>query len=157
MKKTLLILMAALSLTIATTEITQAAKAVDAWTFFSGAHLGMTIKEYNDYYAPIADTAFRYGGAPDGQRYVDFRSYGKSAPYHDWRVLVYYRESDGVIVAIEYWNVNDKFSSEMIRHLKDINKDWAGLITKLYDDGNGAELIATTAAQDKLESDVFER
>jgi hypothetical protein len=129
------------------------AKNVDEWTFFSGAHLGMTLDEYAAYYFPIADTYFGYGGAPEGQKYVDFRSYGSSVPYHDWRVLVHYRESDKVIVSIEYY-AEGKFSKEMIRHLTDLNKGYPDLITRLYDDGSVTELVATTPAQDKLESDV---
>jgi hypothetical protein len=129
------------------------AEGVDERTFFSGAHLGMTIEEYDAYYAPIADTFFAYGGAPAGQKYVDFRSYGSSVPYHDWRVLVHYRESDKVIVSIEYY-ASGKFSKEMIRHLTDLNKGYPDLITQLYDDGSVTELVATTAAQEKLELDV---
>jgi hypothetical protein len=143
MKRLLLILMTLAS-------VAYAKAGVDKWTFFSGAHLGMTLDEYAAYYAPIADTYFGYGGAPEGQKYVDFRSYGFSVPYHDWRVLVHYRESDKVIVSIEYY-ASGKFSKEMIRHLTDLNKGYPDLITRLYDD---AELVATTAAQDKLESDI---
>jgi hypothetical protein len=115
----------------------------------------MTLDEYAAYYFPIADTYFGYGGAPEGQKYVDFRSYGSSVPYHDWRVLVHYRESDKVIVSIEYWNASGKFSKEMIRHLKDLNKGYPDLITRLYDDGSDAELVATTAAQEKLEDEAL--
>jgi hypothetical protein len=132
------------------------AKTVDEWTFFSGAHLGMTVKEYDNYYAPIADTFFTYGGAPEGQKYVDFRSYGDAVPHHDWRVLVHYRESDGVIVSIEYWNASGKFSKEMIRHLKELNKGYPDLISQLFDNSNDAELVVTTAAQDKLESEALD-
>jgi hypothetical protein len=131
------------------------AKTVDAWTFFSGAHLGMTLKEYATYYFPISDTYFGYGGAPEGQQYVDFRSYGTEGAQHDGRVLVHYRESDKVIVAIEYWNASGKFSKWMIGRLKDLNKGYPGLITQLYDAGSDAELVVTTAAQDKLERDAI--
>jgi hypothetical protein len=143
MRTTLLTLMVLASVAMA--------KTVDEWTFFSGAHLGMTIDEYAAYYFPLADTYFGYGGAPEGQKYVDFRSYGSSVPYHDWRVLVHYRESDRVIVSIEYWNASGKFSKEMISRLKDLNKGYPDLITRLYDDGSDTELVVTTPAQDKLE------
>jgi hypothetical protein len=135
-------------------SVANAKPSVNEWTFFSGVHLGMTMREYIDYYDPISDTSVGHGHSPEGQKYVDFRSYGSSVPYHDWRVLVHYRESDGVIVSIEYWNASGKFSKEMIRHLKDLNKGYPDLITRLYDDGSDAELVVTTPAQDKLESDV---
>jgi hypothetical protein len=131
------------------------AKAVDEWTFFSGAHLGMTVREYNNYYTPIADTFFTYGGAPDGQRYVDFRSYGTAGTQHDWRVLVHYRESDAIIVSIEYWNASGKFSKAMIRHLADLNKGYPDLITRLYDEGDDMEFVVTTRTQDKREDEAL--
>jgi hypothetical protein len=131
------------------------AKAVDEWTFFSGAHLGMTVREYDNYYAPIADTFFTHSGAPAGERYVDFRSYGTDGTQHDWRVLVHYRESDATIVSVEYWNASGKFSKAMIRHLADLNKGYPDLITKLYDEGSDTEFVVTTRAQDKLEAEAL--
>jgi hypothetical protein len=58
-------------------------------------------------------------------------------------------------VAIEYWNASGKFSKWMIGRLKDLNKGYPGLITQLYDAGSDAELVVTTAAQDKLERDAI--
>jgi hypothetical protein len=149
--KTMLLTLAALGLALSLAN----AQAVDEWTFFSGAHLGMTIKEFAAYYDPMVSSVITHRPVPPGQLYIDFRSYGSSEPYHDWRVLVHFRESDAKIVSIEYWNASGKFSSEEIRHLKDLNKGYPGLITRLYNDGNDEELDVTTAAQDKLEDEAF--
>jgi hypothetical protein len=145
MKKIFLLLMM-----VASTTLAKPAKSVDEWTFFSGAHLGMTMTEYVSYYDPISDTRMNHSGAPKGQQIVEFRSYGTDE--HDWRVMVTYRESDGVIVSIDYWNESGKFSKEMINLLEGLNKGYPGLIHTLYNDGADTELYATTAAQEKLES-----
>ena len=154
MKRILLILMVFASVANA--------QAVDEWTFFSGAHLGMTIEECYDFYFPVsgvrmADTTMTYGAAPEGQKYLEFRSYGSSVPYHDWRVMTCYRASDRVIVSISYSNDDHKFSQELIRHLKNINKDWPDLIANVSDDYHGTDLVVTTVVQSKLESDIAAR
>jgi hypothetical protein len=120
--------------------------------FFSGIHLGMTIEAAWAYYFPdgavpaalgapalgsipvgggnttaapkaIADAgAVSHSGAPKGERELDFRT--NSNPQDPRRVLVHYRESDGVIVYVCYWHLygNEKaFSKEEIRYLTDLN------------------------------------
>ncbi len=132
------------------------AKDVDERTFFSGAHLGMTIEEAAAFYRPgtpgtiATGGSTSWGGAPSGQHYVDFRNYGPGAApglVHDWRVLVCYRESDGKIVLIDYWN-DEKLSKEQISYLTDLNRPYGPLITRL---NNAEEFIVTTPEQDKLE------
>jgi hypothetical protein len=142
-------------------------------TFFSGAHLGMTIEECESYYfpdgaVPVARGALALGaiplgggtataraiadggscwhsGAPDGERYLDFRHQDPT-----WRVLVCYRESDSKIVWVDYWRLDDQaFSPDEIRYLIDLNRGQGKLLLEPYD--NGDEFVVTTPAQDKLE------
>jgi hypothetical protein len=119
----------------------------DDKTFFSGAHLGMTIEECVAYY----HGGTSHSGAPPGERLIDFRT--NSEPTR--RVLVYCRTSDRKIVSVIYWKmgVNETFTPEEIRYLTDLNRGQGSLVTHLYGDNNadGAEFEVTTHAQDKLE------
>jgi hypothetical protein len=143
MKRILLILMTLASVAMA--------KGVDERTFFSGAHLGMTIEDVADFYnvgtpGTIATGgSTSWGGAPSGQHYVDARNYDDS---HDWRVLICYRESDHKIVLVDYWKIGEKFSQEQTNYLTDLNRPYGPLVTRLDDDGK--EFIVTTPEQDKL-------
>jgi hypothetical protein len=131
------------------------AKAVDEWTFFSGAHLGMTIEEAAAFYRPgtpgtiATGGSTSWGGAPSGQHYVDFRNYDS----HDWRVLVCYRESDGKIVLVDYWKIGEKFSKEQTNYLTDLNRPYGPLVSRLDDDSK--EFVITTPEQDKLEQEAI--
>jgi hypothetical protein len=173
--KLLLILMTLASVTMAG----DATSYVSDKVFFSGIHLGMTIEAPWAYYFPdgavpeavgapalgsipvgggntaaapkaIADAgAVSHSGAPKGEKELDFRT--NSNPQDPRRVLVDYRESDGVIVYVCHWHVaGDKnaFSKEEIRYLTDLNSGQGPLKTYIDDDG---EFEVTTVARDKLE------
>jgi hypothetical protein len=147
--KTLSLLMALASLSVA-----DAAKAVDDKTFFSGAHLGMTLDECYAYYDDsVADGGIaEHSGAPRGERQIDFRT--DSNPMR--RVYVYVRKKDRKIVSVTYWKMgeNETFSQEEIHYLRDLNSGHGSLITHLddkYKDTSGTEFTVTTAEQEKIE------
>ena len=114
--------------------------------FFSGAHLGMTIDECVAHYGSIP---MSHTGAPDGETSVEFRHIPKEAPDEQWRVLIYFRESDRKIVYISYWKLgpNETFSPDEIRYLTFLNSGQGPLVTHLDDDG---EFEVTTAEHQKL-------
>jgi hypothetical protein len=90
MKRIFLILLALASLANA--------QAVDEWTFFSGAHLGMTIDECSAYYSKaIADAGSAWhSGAPEGEQIVDFRTNSSGPGGHSMlRVFVYTENQTG--------------------------------------------------------------
>jgi hypothetical protein len=150
--KTLSLLMALASLSMA-----DPAKAVDDQTFFSGAHLGMTLDECYVYYNEIADGGIaEHSGAPSGERQIDFRT--RSDPMR--RVYVYVRKLDRKIVSVTYWKMgdNETFSKEEISYLLNFNREHehGPLISHIYDehkDTDGTELEITTADQLKREED----
>jgi len=86
---------------LASVSVADAAKAVDDKTFFSGAHLGMTLDECYAYYDDsVADGGIaEHSGAPRGERQIDFRT--DSNPMR--RVYVYVRKKDRKIVSVTYW------------------------------------------------------
>jgi hypothetical protein len=56
-------------------EHPKALTAVDDKTFFSGAHLGITIDECAAYYRPIAEAGtVEPNGVPRGEKYIDFHT-----------------------------------------------------------------------------------
>ena len=160
-------------------SVTMADDAVTDKVFFSGIHLGMTIEAAWSYYFPdgavpaavgapalgsiplgggntaaapkaIADAgAISHSGAPKGEKELDFRT--NSNPQDPRRVLVDYRESDGVIVYVCYWHLagnKNAFSPEEQRYLTDLNSGQGPLKTTVDDDG---EFEVTTVAQYKVE------
>jgi hypothetical protein len=99
---------------IASLTIANYAQTPDDKTFFSGAHLGMTIDECVGYYRKIADGGILgHSGAPRGEGQVDFRT--ASVPQR--RVYVYFRKSDKKIVSVTYWKLgpNETFSQDEIQ------------------------------------------
>jgi len=146
-------------LTLITVASVANAKDVDERTFLSGVHLGMTIVEAAEFYRPGTPGAIAnagstsWGGAPTGQQYLDFRNQGPGATpgtVHEWRVLVCYRESDGKIVLIDYWNFG--ITKEQMSYLTDLNRPYGPLVTRL---NNPDEFIVTTPEQDKLEQQAI--
>jgi hypothetical protein len=142
--------------------------------FFSGVHLGMTIEAAWAYYFPdgavpaavgapalgsiplgegngvpatraIADGgSCWHSGAPDGERYLDFRHQNPT-----WRVLVCYRKSDSIIVSVDYWRLDGRgFSPDEIRFLIDLNHG-QGTLLEPYD--NGDEFFVTTVKEYKFQ------
>ena len=148
MRKLIIILTAIASLTIA-----NYAQTPDDKTFFSGAHLGMTIDECVAYYRKIADGGIlRHSGAPRGEEQVDFRT--ASVPQR--RVYVYFRKSDKKIVSVTYWKLgpNETFSQDEIHFLTDLNSGHGKLTTSISDEykaDSGTEFEVTTAKQYRLE------
>lgn len=146
-------------LTLAILGFADLAKAgVDA--FYSGVHLGMCIDDCAAYYQRVAGSGpIFWGGAPAGQKTVDFRE--RTHPKDDddiileRRVVVTFRTSDGKIVSIGYWNLNgDRFSKNDLKKLLDLNQKHAGqshLVSHFYDQEQ--EFVVTTAQEDKLKQD----
>jgi hypothetical protein len=133
---------------------------VDDKTFFSGAHLGMTIDECNAYYLqgphPVADLGSRFNmGALDGEQEIDFRAGKPPDPAGRRHISIDYRVSDGKIVYVNYWRADhgnkNSFSLEEIRYLTDLNSGQGPLVTDLYNGGEEAWFEVTTPEQEKLE------
>jgi hypothetical protein len=112
------------------------AKAVDDKTFFSGAHIGMTIDECMAYYYPhgipagLIEAMMTHGGihgigdraaAASPGAISDAGSYWfsgapdgeqridfrtNSNPQGDRHVEIYFRESDRKVVSVEYWKMS---------------------------------------------------
>jgi hypothetical protein len=147
--KTLVLLMALAILTMA-----DAAKAVDAKTFFAGAYLGETVAKFGAYYDSLTETTVMgHSGVPDGQTCIDIRP----MPNQEWRVYITFRDSDGIIVSVGYEKTgsDEKFTKKEIDFLTNLSRGQKGLVTKVYNDagGNGPELVVTTTEQLKLEDE----
>jgi hypothetical protein len=70
--------------------------------------------------------------------------------------LVHFRESDGKIVSVEYWNDSGKFPPGLVRYLTGLNQGQGKLLIHLYNVGSDdEELQISTTAQDKLEDEAF--
>ena len=121
-------------------------KAVDDKTFFSGAHLGMTIDECTAYYGPIAEAS----AVKPGEHYIDFNTLSDPARF----IIVCFRESDRKIVSVVYKKMgnNETFSPEEIRYLTDLNRGQGPLVTHRYSDGFGV----ATPQQAEFERDKLE-
>jgi hypothetical protein len=123
-------------------------RAVNAKTFFSGAHVGMTIEECVAYYDKIAETVFvGDSGLHSGAKYMDFRTLSDPERF----ITVNFRESDRKIVSVLYWKMgkNETFSLEERRYLTDLSSG-QGILKTTYM-AMGAQFEVTTAAQDKLD------
>jgi opacity protein-like surface antigen len=146
---------------LASLWVANAAKAVDDKTFFSGAHLGVTLDECYHYYNTegadgevLANGGIleHYGAAPDGERQIDFRT--RSVPMR--RIYVIVRKKDRKIVSVLYWKMghNETFSQEEIRYLKNLNRGHGSLVIHIddkYKDTSGTEFEVTTAEQENIE------
>ena len=115
--------------------------------FFGGTHLGMTIDECVAHYGSIP---MGHTGAPDGEKFVEFRHISQGNPMEQWRVLIYFRESDRKIVYVSYWKLgpDETFSPEQIRYLTDLNSGQGPLVTHIDNDG---EFEVTTTEHEKRE------
>jgi hypothetical protein len=115
--------------------------------FFSGAHLGMTIDECVAHYGSIP---MSHSDPREGEKFVEFRHISQGNPNEQWRVLIYFRESDRKIVYLSYWKLgpDDTFSPEEIRYLTDLNSGQGPLVTHVDNDG---EFEVTTVEHEKLE------
>jgi hypothetical protein len=103
-------------------------------TFFSGAHLGMTIDECVAHYRSIP---MEHSGAPEGEKFVEFRHTSQGNPNEQWRILIYFRESDRKIVSVTYWKVgpDETWSQNDMRYIEKLNSGQGNFITYIYNDG----------------------
>jgi hypothetical protein len=136
-------------------------------SIYSGVYLGMPIEDCFSYYfsgnPPIANRgSTAWGGAPKGQHLVDFRigpdpnkPYDPTDKTPERRVQVLYRDSDGIIVSVGYYNIDGgHFENEDLKQLLDINRGRVPgrLVSHLsgkYRDGEYFEI--STAKQSRLE------
>ena len=122
-------------------------------TFFSGAHLGITIQAARAYYQKLGRVAvFWHSDAPAGELQIDFRT--ATSPQR--RVYVYYSKTDNKIVSVSYWKLGEgeTFSEAERNYLVNLNGRREDLIAKILDAGSafGSQFEVTTPQQYEIES-----
>jgi hypothetical protein len=133
-RKTLLIVTAAAGLTTA-------AQAIDDQTFFSGIHLGMTLKQVEAYYHPYHDLGemWHSGALPDEK---DFDLRTSAVPQR--RIYFSVRTTDNKVVSVMYWKLGDEeaFTKEEVQQLTSLNRLTTGKLysTLTVEQGTGAQL-----------------